>query len=105
MMKILVILAWAKLLLFAEGSIMQECILTTKEFGDADRSDDIEFVSNMKDVVDIGEPIMFMRTINLYVCSSGQRIHSIRVSMRHDPVNDSTDTESLSLPDIYDNTY
>ena len=104
MMKIVIILTLAILLQAIEGSIMQECMQTTREFGDARRSEDIEFVSNMKDVVNIGDHIMFMRTINLYFCSSAQRIHSVRVSLRHDPVKDPAETESLSLPDIYDSS-
>ena len=41
--------------LVASASITKECMLTTEEFGDKDRSDDIEFVSNMKEIVDVGE--------------------------------------------------
>lgn len=52
------------------ASITEECMLTSDEFGDVTRTDDIEFTSNMNDVVSIGEQIMFMRTVDLYVCSS-----------------------------------
>jgi len=54
----------------ATTTLTKECMLTSDEFGDSERSEDIEFVSNMKDVVDVGEQIMFMRTVDLFVCSS-----------------------------------
>ena len=78
--------------LFASASITKECMLTTNMFGDAKRVDDIEFVSNMQELVTIGEQIMFMRTVDLYVCSSTSSIHGIRVHMMHDPAKEPADS-------------
>lgn len=76
------------------SNITKDCMLTTDEFGDVDRSEEVEFVSNMMEIVGVGEKIMFMRTVDLYVCSRVQRIHGIRISLRHDPDKDPDHNEN-----------
>ena len=49
----------------------------------------------MKEIVQVGEQIMFMRTVDLMVCNSAQRIHGIRISLNHDPKKDPDHNEYL----------
>ena len=66
-MKLIAILALV--LSIASASITKECMLTTDEFGDLTPNDDFEFVSNMEDILSLGDRLMFMRPVNIYVCS------------------------------------
>ena len=62
-------------------SITHECMMTTDEFGERGRTEGIEFVSNMEDIVNIGEKVLFTRTTDVYVCHGLNAIHGVRVAI------------------------
>ena len=79
-----------------DGKITGECMHTSEEFGSPVESDDgVVFVSNMSDIVTLGEKALFMRTSQIMICSSYQYIHSIRVALDHDPEKDPDHNEAL----------
>ena len=79
-----------------DGKITHECMRTSEEYGDSDVPDDkVNFVSNMSDIVSLGEKALFMRTNGIMVCSGPQYIHSVRISLMHDPAKDPDHNEAL----------
>ena len=54
----------------SKPDISSQCLDTTSEFGEADRKDGVELVSHIKDVLEVGDQIMFMRTSDVFVCHS-----------------------------------
>ena len=79
----------------ANPPLTQQCLLTSEEFGNTEKSNGARFDSHMNDVLAVGEKVMFMRTASLLVCSSTQRIHGIQVALRHDPAKDPAHNEFL----------
>ena len=95
------------------SKISHECMQTSKEFGHPELSGiQIKKVSNMDNIVDIGDKSLFMRTSSILICSDDDYIHGMAVALDHDMEKDPAHNQFLdtfysqdkSMPD-FDKTF
>ena len=95
------------------SNITHECMQTSEEFGQAEKDGvQIKVVSNMDNIVDIGDKSLFMRTASILVCSDNDYIHGVAVALDHDKEKDPAHnqfldnfySEDAGTPD-YDKTF
>ena len=81
----------------AAVSLTKECISTTPNLGNPDRSR-ATFVSNMGDFVDkLKGKEFFMRTAGIFVCYDDDYIYGVRIVLEHDVNKDPNNTQLFSV--------
>ena len=74
----------------------KECLLTTEEYGAADRTEGVTMQSNLDNLVDeLQDKVLFMRLDSIKVCHSAHYIHGIRIALIHDYTKDPEHNQAL----------
>jgi len=78
------------------NKITHECMQTSQEYGHPEVSGiQIKKVTNMDNIVDIGEKSLFMKTSEILICSDDDYIHGMAVALEHDKEKDPAHNEFL----------